>query len=505
MRSFALRPVPARRGLPRPSRNAGAWRGSLASYRVQQVVSRLSAEMERKTEQVRADDLATNDWAASSAINAITTNAVGSGLRPQSKINHRRLGVSPEAASELQTNIEEVWQAWTAQADARNLLHFEDLQFLGLRTLLRQGELLHLPVARADKTLFSPLSLAVQPLSPSRLLTPQDKQMDSNIIDGVECSSIGAPVAYWIACPGRAADSDFFDLHSLPSSSFARVPARVGHRPGCFHLFRHLTEEQYRGTSVFGPGMNLFRHLSDSLDNELLAQVVTSSLAVFIERDTSGPELPGYVQTTQEDGEDRYYQTIDPGTVMYGNRNEKPHMLETARPSANFEKFCRFVLRAMAASVDMPYEVLAKDYSQTNYSSARAALLEAWKVFTLYRNWLQTHYCQPLFAMVIEEAWLRGLITLPAGAPDFYDAPQLYTRALWIGPARGYVDPVKEVVSVCKELDYHLKTRSEAIAERGRDIESVYDEIAEERELENRLGLDAQAAGQAPQGQNNAK
>ena len=38
--------------------------------------------------------------------------------------------------------------------------------------------------------------------------------------------------------------------------------------------------------------MNLFRHLSDSLDNELLSQVITSSLTMFIELDEGNNILP---------------------------------------------------------------------------------------------------------------------------------------------------------------------------------------------------------------------
>ena len=123
---------------------------------------------------------------------------------------------------------------------------------------------------------------------------------------------------------------------------------------------------------------------------------------------------------------------------MYGNPNRKGpilperrvHHLETSSPSPNFEQFCRFVLRSMAASVDMPYEVIAKDFSQTNYSSARAAMLEAWKVFTLYRQWLVSHYCQPIFQMVIEEAWLRGKLQFPAKAPDFTTPAPLFLRTV---------------------------------------------------------------------------
>ena len=135
---------------------------------------------------------------------------------------------------------------------------------------------------------------------------------------------------------------------------------------------------------VLSPGMNLFRHLSDSLDNELLSQVITSSLTMFIELDEGNNILPDYVHARRKSASEppRYYQSVESGTIMYGNPNERPHMLETSSPSPNFEQFCRFVLRSMAASVDMPYEVIAKDFSQTNYSTARAAMLEAWKVFT---------------------------------------------------------------------------------------------------------------------------
>jgi lambda family phage portal protein len=299
-------------------------------------------------------------------------------------------------------------------------------------------------------------------------------------VDGIELDPCGAPVAYWLATPSPVAGLTQ-DFTSLTSSHFTRVPARIGHRPGCFHLFRHIEEEQVRGESVLRPGINLYRHLSDSIDNELLAQVVTSSMAMFISKE-EGSAYPGYIreETDEKTGEIYQYQTIEPGTIMYGNSNEKPHMLESSRPSANWAAFSEFVLRAMAASIDMPYEVLSKDFSKTNYSSARAALLEAWRVYTLYRSWLTRHYCQPIWSMVIEEAWLAGRLKFPAGAPDFYDAQLLYTQSMWIGPSRGYVDPVKEVASTVTALENHLMTYSEAIAERGRDFEEVMDEREEE-------------------------
>lgn len=462
----------------RISRDAGSRRGSLSTYNPPYAHSLEQQARERILAQGRSADLAANDWAAHSGVDSITTNAVGTGLRPQSRINAKRLGISKDAALELQTDIEAAWQEWTPHAHTRGMLHFEDLQFLGLRSMLRMGEMIHLPVRLENPG--RKIELAIQDVLPGRLRTPLDLVADPSVVDGVQLGPYGAPEAYWLATPSSVI-SRTLDMTGLTCDQFTRIPARIGHRPGIFHLFRHGEEEQTRGESVLSPGMNLFRHLSDALDNELLAAVTVASMPVFIGRESGSSLMPPYADEQEdEDGETRYYEEARGGTVMYGNINEKPYILDASRPSPNFPFFSEFVLRAMAASIGMPYEVLAKDFSKTNYSSARAALLEAWRVFLLYRSWLVRHYCRPIWDMVIEEAWLAGLITLPSGAPDFYDARAAYTQALWIGPPRGYVDPVKEIAATATALEKRLMTYSEALAERGRDFDEVMDEREEE-------------------------
>ncbi|GAB7079567.1 phage portal protein [Megalodesulfovibrio paquesii] len=486
-------PAPLAPSPVRVSRNAGAFRGSVSAWRPPQAMSLDQQAGERALSQARAEDLVANDWAANSGINTIATNAVGTGLRPQSRINAKRLGITRDAALALQNDIEAVWADWARQAHVRGMLHFEDMQLLGLRTMLRLGEMLHLPVQ-----LDVPgrrIQHALQDVHPARLRTPADKRADPSIVDGVQLGSYGAPEWYWLATP-QASISSSVGFSDLSSAQFTRIPARIGHRPGCFHLFRHVEDEQVRGESILSAGMPLFRHLSDSLDNELLAQVVTASMAMFISRD-EGAQLPGYVREETDGEAPNYYQTVEPGTILYGNKNEKPHLLESAKPSPNFSAFYEFVLRAQAASLGTTYEELARDFSKVNYSSARAALLESWRIYMMYRTWLVRHYCHPNFAMVIEEAWLSGMLQLPAGAPDLYDAMPLYTNATWIGPQRGYIDPVKEVASTAKALENHLMTYSEALAERGRDFE----EVVAEREEEERIlsSLRRAAAPPAPE------
>jgi len=482
----ARAPLPTGRYVPTASRDAGARRSSLLGWTGPRTETPAQAAAERKLAQRRAADLAANDWAAGSALSAITLNAIGTGLVPQAAIPADLLGITPEEAESVGKALEWAFARWCNFADAAGQLHFADLQLLGLRTMLSQGEMLHLAVTLPEReriALGSPFSLAIQAVRPQRLQTPADLVIDPYIRDGIRFSASGRPLSYFIANPAPGFQDSFASCDSLTSADFSEIPWGSVGRRNVFHLFRREEEEQTRGISAFAPGIALFRNLSDALNNELMSQAIAASFSVFIATET--PSVRPYTENgeeTEEEGE--RYERFDPGRVYYGSQGQKPQMLESNRPGSNFAAFVEIILRAMAASQGIPYETLAKDYSKTNYSSMRAALNEAWKVYQFYRAWFGRNYCQPIWEMVCEEAVLRGMVKLPQGAPSFFAARDLWCNADWRGPARGFVDPVKEVQAIILALQNHLMTYGEAWAERGGDFdEAVETMLAEKKTL----------------------
>ena len=176
-----LPPVSTSRMTARASRDAGAYRGSISGWRGPQVHSPEGESRERDVMQRRAADLAANDWAAHSAVEAISGNAIGTGLVPKASIPADMLGISSESARELGKRMEWAFALWTSEADVRGQCHFVDLQNLGLRTMLSLGEMLHLAVMLNEKERERQnrtFSLALQTLSPARLMTPSDQQSD---------------------------------------------------------------------------------------------------------------------------------------------------------------------------------------------------------------------------------------------------------------------------------------------------------------------------------------
>lgn len=491
------RPISTARFVPGPSHDAGAFRDPISGWRGPQVYSREGMARERRVMQRRADDLAANDWAAGSAINAVSFNAVGTGLVPKAAIPADMLGIDKAEAARVGKEMAWAWSRWILEADVRGMCHFHDLQMLGLRAMLTQGEMLHLAVMRDERerqSLGNLFSLAVQTIRPQRLQTPADMVTDPAVRDGIRFSSFGRPEAYYVANPDASALDAFASTESLTSDDFSCIPARRAHRRLVFHLFRHEREEQIRGVSCFASGITLFRNLSDTLNYELFAQLMASSFPVFVA--TEAGQMPLNPHESDEEQGERYHR-IEPGRLYYGELNQKPYPLESKRPSSNFASFVEIILRAMAASQGIPYETLTKDYSKTNYSSMRAALNEAWKLYGYYRQWYGRSYCQPLWEMLVEEAWLRGYVTLPKNGPDFYDARELWCNASWVGPARGFVDPVKEIQAVILALQNHLMTYGEAWAERGGDFDEGMETMMAELPLLNRLS-GGQSAGARP-------
>jgi lambda family phage portal protein len=468
---------------PGISRTGGTFTGPLSNWAPRRTTFREEGK-QREAIANRANDLAANDPHACSLVESISVNAVGPGLWPQSKPNFKRLGIPEEAAVEIAEQAEWEFELFNREADARGVADFYGIQFQNLWSKLVNGEFLNLPLMLDDPS--RRYRLAIQVLDPIRMRTPLDFSNSPDVRDGVRLGPLGEPVGYFIADPpdGRL-------LAGMTSSSYRELPPRRGHRPVVLHRFRQQSPEAVRGISVLAPAMPFFRNLGDYLDYELLGAIIASSFPVWIEKASSydAAQLGGVKTAQNTDGSTTNYKEVPPGQILYGNSGEKPHILKSDRPGNSFQTFVEVVLRAVGAATGMPYEIIAKDFSKTNYSSARAALQEAWRIFELYQDWLVNHYCQVIWEMFFEEAILRKRIVLPKGAPNFYDHRAEYCHATWVGPERTNIDPVKEMVADIMGLNTGIVTLADIAAKRNKDWESQAKQRARERKTYQDLGL----------------
>lgn len=478
------RPLRTLRRMAVASRDSGSRRGDLADWLGRQVHSEKRVSNERVLAQRRASDLAANDWVAESLLSTLQHNVIGSGLTPSVRLPAEKLGLSPGQALALGKQFEWIFYRWSVCPDLCGRSSFGELQFLMLRTMLSMGEAIHIPVMLSEQERLArnlPYALCVQAVSPSRLRTPSSLQDEASVHDGILFDEFGRPAGYYIATPeadgagSLVADNDDTQEYSL-------VPARVGHRPGIMHLFVQREDEQIRGESIFSNSANLFRYIDDAIAYELQAQNISAKFSVVMTREDPYQPMDGVsLRQDPESGEGHYYADVDGAGILYANPGEKPEVLKSDRPSNNWTDLIKLALSGVGGSASLSYLAVSKDYSNVNYSSARAAQNGDWKVYMWFRNFVSRHYCQPFLEMVIEEAYLRGEWEPPAGSPDFYEARDLWCSCMWTGPARGYMDPTKEIEADIKAVESRLQSRHEVMAANGRDFEDEYPILLEEQ------------------------
>lgn len=467
------------------SRTGAGSKGTLANWFVRRL-SRHTESRERITVVDRAADLIANSAHGASIVDSTALSTVGGvGLLPQSKLPHKLLNITEDQAKEVSEQAEWAFWEWSRQADAEGNDSFADIQYLTIRNMVGIGEYVNLPVRINDQS--RQFSLAIQVIDPRRLRTPYDLASRKDIRDGIRIAANSRRLGYFIADP-----DDGHLTSGLLSKSFREVPARRGHLPNIFHGYHRKEAEQVRGISALAPVLKLFRDYDDYMDFEVTGAILAASFPIFIETpDGEDPsdyaDAPG--TATSASGQQTKAKEYHPGQILYGTQNQKPHILKSDRPGNSFPVFVETLLRSMGAACGLPYEVVAKDFSKTNYSSARAAMLEAWRLIQFYQVWLERQFCQPVWQMVFEEAWLMGKIKLPKSGPDFYRAINLWTNATWTPPKRGHIDPVKEVASGKEAIISNMLTLSDWYAEQGKDYQEELQQIARERELMKKLGL----------------
>ena len=469
--------------MPQARRRSASQDGTLADW-LPRRESLYEHDRSTTLSMIRAESLVANDGHAASCIDSLALNIVGGGIRPQVYPDAQALGITEEDAQDFADSLESAWAVWCAEADISGRAHFHEIQYQNVHAMLTVGEFLN--IARWDDRPGRTFGLTLEPLHPARLRTPADMLTNPRIHQGVELGDFMRPTAYWIANPPEGVPAD-----CLTSRHFIRVERESGGRRICFHNFRAKMPEAVRGQSILGPAVKQFRDLADYVEYVLVGALIESSLTAFVqtpENPLSGGGLGGE-SATKSHG---YPGRIQPGMFVQGKPGDDLKLLNTTRPGPNFSEFYERMLRAAAAATGQPYEAVAKDFSKTTYSSARAALLEVWKLHALFQDWFIAGYLSPLLGMVADEAWARGMLKMPAKAPAL-DASPLIRRAwlgtAWTRPPRGQIDPVKDRTAEQAGLDMLTETRTSICHARGTDFDTTARTIAREERLLKKLDI----------------
>ncbi len=161
----------------------------------------------------------------------------------------------------------------------------------------------------------------------------------------------------------------------------------------------------------------------------------------------------------------------------------------------------RMMLREVASGVGCSYESLSRDYSQSNYSSSRLALLDDRDLWRMLQSWYIRSVMTPIYRTWLRQAVLAGAIE-GLNRTEYALNPRKFEAACFKPRGWSWIDPTKEVAAYKDAIRCGFTTVSAVIAAtgEGRDLEEVLKERARELELmeEYDLTFDTDTTAQAP-------
>ncbi len=101
------------------------------------------------------------------------------------------------------------------------------------------------------------------------------------------------------------------------------------------------------------------------------------------------------------------------------------------------------------------------------------------------QHWVIEHFCQPVYLRWLRQTLDSGVISLPANKFFKFSATQ------WVPRGWQWVDPRNEAEAQILAINNGLMTKTQALAERGLDLEDVLLEQQAETELSGTIAPDS--------------
>ncbi len=456
----------------------------------------------------RGRDMVQNDGYANGAVALHRDNIVGAHYRLNAQPNYRALDVDEEWAELFQEYVEarfnvlaESQDCWL-DASGRNTL--TGMVRLVIGGFLMTGE--SLATAEWIREGRRPCSTAVQIISPARLTNPNDMADDIRLRRGVASDFRGRPIGYHIR---SGYPTDPYGVNFTWKYVEAEKPWG---RKMVSHIMEQLLPDQSRGIADMVACLKSMKMTKTFQEITLQQAVVAATYAAAIESElpsglvfetmgggtTDFSNLEGYLDTYM--GALGQYLEASKNISMDGVK--MPHLFpgtklnikSLSQPGGVGDGFEQSLLRHTAACLGVSYEQFTRDYTKTNYSSARASMTETWKFMQSRKKMVADRFATFVYQLWLEEEINSGRCPLPAGktANWFYEplVKDALSTCTWIGASRGQIDELKETQAAMLRIKGGLSTYEEENARLGKDFRDVFAQRAREQKLAKKLGLE---------------
>lgn len=453
----------------------------------------------------RGRDMIQNDGYAMGAVNTHRDSIIGAQYRLNAKPLGKLIGATDGWEEEFQEIVElrfnTLMDSPECYIDAAGSNTLTGLLRLAVGGFVMTGEVL--ATVEWKRAVNRPFRTALQMVAPTRLSNPNGLPDSPTLRRGVHRDMYGDALGYHIRV---AHPTEWFDPRVF---EWKYVEARKpwGRRQ-VIHIIEALQPDQTRGIAdmvTVLKNMKMTKKFSDivlqnavvnatyaaSIESELPSDMVYASMGS--NQNAMGDLLGQYMTALQKYSDGSTNIAIDGVKMPHLFPGTKLSLKPMGTPGGVGTEFEASLLRHTAAALGMSYEQFSRDYTKTNYSSARASMGETWKYMQSRKKVVADRMASHAYILWMEEEINAGNLPLPKGKSKdiFYDPimREALTNATWIGASRGQIDEMKETQSAVLRINSGLSTYEAECARLGDDFRTVFKQRAREEAMIKKLGL----------------
>lgn len=451
---------------------AGAWHAASRTKKTVRWLMSLPGDADQNNEyelpelRYKSGELIRNFPIAASIQNRKRHSVIGPGIKVQPDIDYEYLGISKEQADIINKKLRSKFRGWAEPlgvCDIERQVNFSGYQRLLLDSRLERGDVFTLLVGK--KRPGCPYTLRLQMIEADQVSNPSGKPDSSTLRDGVERDKDGELLGIWYqtAHPGNTTSAGSRKWEYIPFFS------RVGERQ-LIQFIDKRRRGQSRGVPDLTPVIEALAQLTKFSEAYLHKAVISAFFTLLYKGDDSeNSPLDGIGESQGSTSVNSNLNKMGTGTAIEIGQEEDVQVVESKTPNSEYGPYYESVLKAIAAAVNVPPEILMLLFS-TSYTAAQAAFQEYWRYVETERDLLY----QQLREIYI--AWFNDAIRL--GIIDFlpkydnisnYDLQQAYTRCTFVAPPKGHLRPKEQNVADGLAEDRGWKTPEQNAAERGND------------------------------------
>lgn len=419
----------------------------------------------------RIREMGRDDAVIKASKRAITDHVIGTGILAFA--DALKVDSNDEYDDDFNDASDQWFERWSERrhCDIEGRFSFEEMQAKQWNEMMESGEALWLKVD--DDSPGRSVPLAYQMLESEQLDSSKDwsagDETSFECRRGIEYDFLGRPQFYWL-----------FDVHPYDGRPHhasvvesRRVPAsRV------IHTYLPNRTSEHRGVTWF-TNLQSAKDLDWYLGNELTSAAIGALFSVAIQRKNgsgSGTGLGG------SDSAGNSTVKLGAGIIADIGADDDIKPIESRRAARDSKPFIDLILQNQSMSVGISRLRLTKDYSESSYTSARAAHLDDQSFFLPLQGFARGNFVRPIREEHQRQAVASRLIkgmSPRAYMSDVHRLEEFFVQP----PGREQLDPEKETDAARERIKIGVSTWAEECAKRGRPFRRVVRQLAREHKI----------------------